>query len=131
MGLIEQTLKDVVTLGQHNIPMSFINFGKPVALSEMKMGRYYFAIADKTGSVSIGKRTRKPKHVRDPTGLVWLSDAGHIFMDPKARRMRSTKNKKPYTTQEYSDAQFVFFEVPANVTSTPEGFIDADLRVVE
>jgi hypothetical protein len=109
--------------------MQAINFGRPVALSEMKMGQYYFAIADRTGSVSIGKRTRKPKHVLDPTGLVWLNDAGSIFVD-RTGRFRSTKNKKPYTIQQYSEENFVFFEVPANVTSTPEGFIDADLRVV-
>jgi hypothetical protein len=96
----------------------------------MKMGQYYFAVADRTGSVSIGKRTRKPKHVLDPTGRVWLNDAGHIFVDRETARFRSMKNKKPMNIQEYSEENFVFFEVPANVTSTPEGFIDADLHVV-
>jgi len=109
--------------------MQAINFGRPVAISEMKMGQYYFAITNK-GSISIGKRTRKPKTVFDSTSLVWLNDAGHIFVDPKTAQFRSMKNKKPFNIQEYSEEQFVFFEVPAHVTSTPVGFIDADLHVV-
>jgi hypothetical protein len=109
--------------------MQAINFGRPVAISEMKMGRYYFAITD-SGNISFGKRTRKPKHVHDPTGLVWLNDAGHIFVDPKTAQFRSMKNKKPMHIQEYSEELFVFFEAPANVTSTPVGFIDADLNVI-
>ena len=113
-----------------------INFGQRVAISDMKMGRYYFAVG-RGGSVSIGKRTRRPSGATAHSStdylktLVFLKDVGSIFVNSFNHRLRSSPHKKPYDVQQYNEYNYTFYEVPAHVTATPNGFIDADLNVIE